>query len=180
MIRLPLLALIVIVLACVDPNNLSLPSRPAQGLEHKGVEQLSRNPQATVEHVRWSPRHGNLQRTPGEGPRELGPGVATGMDMLATTRPDYRSSHAFVTRAEQPRNGLTLDDGRLRSLTIGLQMAGNDAMTLAPPFVTARRGLARNAQGYTRYGNVDWSNPQAGNVNALVTARSMSRSTGGL
>ena len=148
MIRLPLLALIVIALACVDPNNLTFSNQSAQGLESKRVELLSRYLQAK--------------------------------DILATTRPDYRSSHVFVTRAEQPMTSLTLDDRRLRSRTIGLQMAGIDAMNSAPAFATARRGLARNVQGNTHYGNYDWSNPLAGNVNALVTARSMSRWNGGL
>ena len=168
MIRLPLLGLIVIALALVDPNNLSFPNQAAQGLENKRFELPSRDPQAKVEHVRWSPRHGDVPR------------VATSMDILATTRPDYRSSYVFVTRADQPLTGLTLDDRRLRSPTIGLQLVGNEAMTLAPAFATARRGLGRNVQGYTHYGNYDWSNRPAGTVNVLVTARSMSRSNGGL
>jgi hypothetical protein len=58
-------------------------------------------------------------------------------------------------------------------------MVGNDAMYSLPAFATARRGLARNVQGYTHYGNYDWSNPVAGNVNALVPAPSMSRWNGG-
>ena len=147
MIRLPLLALIVIALACVDPNNLTFPNQSTPGLESKRVVP-SRDLQAKA--------------------------------ILATTRLDYRSSHVFVTRAEQPMTSLTLDDRRLRSRTIGLQMAGIDAMNSAPAFATARRGLARNVQGNTHYGNYDWSNPLAGNVNALVTARSMSRWNGGL
>src|ERR1700733_12153731 len=37
MIRLPLLALIVIALACVDPNNLTFPNQSTPGLESKRV-----------------------------------------------------------------------------------------------------------------------------------------------
>lgn len=81
MIRLPLLGLIVIALACVDPNNLPFPSQAAQGLQNKRLELPSRDLQAKVEHIRWAPRHGDLQRTPGEGPRDLSTGVATGMDI---------------------------------------------------------------------------------------------------
>jgi mxaJ protein len=196
MIRLPLLGLIVIALAlvapfstatstrqlmvCVDPNNLPFPNQAAQSLENKRVEPPARDQQAKVEHVRWSPRHADVQRTLGQGRRDRLPGVATGSDILATRRPDYRSSYVFVARADQPLSGLTLDDRRPRSLTIGWQVAGNDAMKSPPASATARRGLARNVQGRTHYGNYDWSTPAAGNVNALVTAGSMLRGSGGL
>jgi mxaJ protein len=122
------------------------------------------------------------QRTPGDGRRDLWPGIATNVDILSTRRPGYRFSYVFVTRADQPLTGLTLDDRRPRSLRIGLQMVGNDAMNSRPSPATARRALARNVnvQGAMHHGNYDWSTPPAGNVNALVTAGSLLRWNGGL
>jgi mxaJ protein len=180
MIRLPLLGLIVIALACVDPHNLPFSNQAAQGVQNNRVELPSRDLQGKVEHVRWSPRHADPQRASGQGRRELWPGVASGVDILATPRPDYRSSYVFVNGAQQLQTGLALDDRRLRSLTIGLQMAGSDAMNSPAAVAIARRGLARNVQGYPHYANVDWSNPPVGNVSALVSARAMARSTGGM
>jgi mxaJ protein len=187
MIRLPLLGLIVIALAlaapfttatstprlvvCADPNNLPFSNRAGQGFENKLVELLARDLQAEVEYVWRSPRHGDVQSTPGEGQCDLWPGVATGVDTVARTRPYYRAGYVFVTRADQPLTGLTLDDRRLRSLTIGLQMVGSDAINSLPAFATAHRGVARNAQGYMVYGNYDWPNPPPGIVDAVANRK---------
>jgi mxaJ protein len=164
MIRLPLLGLIVIALALAPPFTTA--TSPQQLLVCVDPNNLALPNQAAQS---WQNQR-----------RDLRPGLATGMDILAARRPDYRSSNAFVARADQPLTGLTLDDRGPRSLTIGLQMVGRDAMNSPPAFATARRGLARSVQGYMHSGNYDWSNPPAGTVNALVTAGSMLRWNGNL
>jgi hypothetical protein len=58
---------------------------------------------------------------------DIWPGVASGVDRLATTRPYYWSTYVFVTRSRDPLGGLTFDDERLRSRTIGVQMIGDNA-----------------------------------------------------
>jgi mxaJ protein len=183
-IRLPLLGLIVIALAlatpfttatsarrlvvCADPNYLPFSNQAGQGFENKLVELLARDLQAQVEYV-WQAQHGGYGRSAlGQGRCDLWPGVATGAGTVATTRPYYRSSYVFVTRADRPLAGLTLDDKRLKSLSIGLQTVGNDAMNRPPAHAIARRGLTRNVHGYMHYDNYDWPNPPAGIVDAVA------------
>jgi hypothetical protein len=65
---------------------------------------------------------GFARHTLSEGACDVWLGVASGVDRVATTRPYYRSTYVFVTRADQRLKGLTLDDPRLKSLKIGVQL----------------------------------------------------------
>jgi mxaJ protein len=61
----------------------------------------------------------------------------------------YHSTYVFVTRENASLQGLTLDDERLRSLKIGVQMIGNDAMNTPPAHSLSRRGIVDNVRGYS-------------------------------
>ena len=81
--------------------------------------------------------------------------------MAATSRPYYRSSYMFVTRASAPLGGLTLDDQRLKKLRIGVQMVGDDASNTPPAHALARRGIVANVRGYMLYGDYAKPDPPA-------------------
>jgi mxaJ protein len=74
----------------------------------------------------------------------------------------------FVTRSDKRLKGLTLDDPRLKSLKIGVQMVGNDAMNTPPAHSLARRGLIDNVRGYMLYGDYEKPNPPATIVAAVA------------
>jgi mxaJ protein len=99
---------------------------------------------------------------------ELWPGVAKGVDRIATSRPYYHSTYVFVTRHNASLQGLTLDDERLRSLKIGVQMIGNDAMNTPPAHSLARRGIVDNVRGYMLYGNYETPNSPAAIIDAVA------------
>jgi mxaJ protein len=69
--------------------------------------------------------------------------VAIGTKGLKTSRPYYRSSYVFVTRQAQALEHLSLDDARLRTLTIGVQLVGYEAMNTPPAQALAARGSRR-------------------------------------
>jgi mxaJ protein len=102
-----------------------------------------------------------------EGQCDIWPGVATGVEPIATTRSYYRSTYVFVTRGDRPLQGLTLDDARLKSLTIGVQMIGNDAMNTPPAHALARRGITENVRGFMIYGDYEKPNPPSLIVDAV-------------
>ena len=51
-------------------------------------------------------------------------------------------------------SGLSLDDERLRQLSIGVQMIGNDATNTPLAHALSRRGLIQNVRGFTLYAPV--------------------------
>jgi mxaJ protein len=153
---------------CADPNNLPFSNRTAEGFENKLVELLARDMDAQVSYVWWAQRRGYARRTLNEAKCDIWPGVATGVKNIATTRAYYRSTYVFVTRSDKPLQGLTLDDGRLKSLSIGVQMIGDNAMNTPPAHALAARGLIDNVRGYMLYGDYEQPNPSAAIIDAVA------------
>jgi len=158
-----------VLVVCADPNNLPFSNRAGQGFENRLVELIARDMQTQVSYVWWAQRRGYVRNTLGEGRCDLWAGVASGVSTMATTRPYYRSSYVFVTRADRKLAGLTLDDERLKSLSIGVQMVGNDAMNTPPAHAMARRGLIDNVRGYMVAGDYQRPNPPAAIVDAVAS-----------
>jgi mxaJ protein len=73
-----------------------------------------------------------------------------------------------VSRANRHLGGLSLDDPRLKSAVIGVQMIGNDAMNTPPAHALARRGIVQNIRGFTVYGDYQRPNPPARIVEAVA------------
>jgi len=155
------------LIVCADPNNLPFSNRAGQGFENRIAQLLARDMRARIEYVWWAQRRGFVRNTLGDAKCDVWPGVATGVERIAATRPYYRSTYVFVTRADKPLQGLTLDDPRLRSLSIGVQMVGNDAMNTPPAHALSRRGLTQNIHGYMLYGDYNQANPPAAIVDAV-------------
>jgi quinoprotein dehydrogenase-associated probable ABC transporter substrate-binding protein len=145
------------ITACADPNNLPFSNQAQQGLENKLAELIAADLHADLEYVWWAQRRGYVRNTLNEKKCDFWPGVASGLEMLATSRPYYRSTYVFVTRQAEPLNGLTLDDPRLKALRIGVQMVGDDFSNTPPAHALSSRGIVRNVHGYMLYG--DYSRP---------------------
>jgi mxaJ protein len=156
------------LVVCADPNNLPFSNRAGQGFENKLAKLLADDMGANLSYVWWAQRRGFARNTLNEGACDVWLGVASGVDRVATTRPYYRSTYVFVTRADKSLKGLTLDDPRLRALKIGVQMVGNDAMNTPPAHSLARRGLIDNVRGYMLYGDYEKPNPPAAIVAAVA------------
>jgi mxaJ protein len=156
------------LVVCADPNNLPFSNRAGEGFENKLAELLAANMGAHLSYVWWAQRRGFARHTLNEGACDVWLGVASGVEKVAATRPYYRSTYVFVTRADERLQGLTLDDPRLKSLKIGVQMVGNDAMNTPPAHSLARRGLIDNVRGYMLYGNYEKPNPPAAIVDAVA------------
>ena len=153
---------------CADPNNLPFSNRAEEGFENKIASLMARDLGANLTYVWWAQRRGYARSTLNEAKCDMWPGVATGVDRIATSRPYYHSTYVFVTRESARLQGLTLDDERLRSLKIGVQMIGNDAMNTPPAHSLSRRGIVDNVRGYMLYGNYETPNPPAAIVHAVA------------
>jgi mxaJ protein len=153
---------------CADPNDLPFSNRAGQGFENKIATLLAKDMDARIQYVWWAQRRGYLRSTLDEARCDLWPGVASGIDLVTTTRPYYRSTYVFVTQRDRHLQGLSLDDPRLRSLSIGVQMIGNNASNTPPAHALARRGITDNVRGYMLYGDYNQPNPAAAIVDAVV------------
>jgi len=132
------------LVVCADPNNLPFSNREGQGFENKLVTLLARDLHTAVQYIWWAQRRGFARHTLTPQGCDLWPGVAIGTKGLKTSRPYYRSSYVFVTRKTQALEHLSLDDARLRTLTIGVQLVGYEAMNTPPAQALAARGITEN------------------------------------
>ena len=157
-----------VLTACADPNNLPFSNRARQGFENRLAELIARDLHARLAYVWWAQRRGYVRNTLNAGRCDFWPGVAANVEMLATSRPYYRSTYVFVTRAADPLDGLTLDDPRLRRLRLGVQMVGDDGANTPPAHALSRRGLIANVRGFMLYGDYRQPNPPAAIVRAVA------------
>lgn len=154
--------------ACADPNNLPFSNRAGQGFENKLAQLIASDLHAQLRYMWWAQRRGYVRNTLNEKKCDFWPGVASNVENLATSRPYYRSTYVFVSRADDKLAGLTLDDPRLKKLTIGVQMVGNDATNTPPAHALAERGISANVHGYMLYGDYREANPPAEIIKAVA------------
>jgi mxaJ protein len=152
---------------CADPNNLPFSNAKGQGFENRIVQLIASDLHRPVVYTWWAQRRGYVRNTLKDRRCDLWPGVASGVEMLDTTRPYYRSTYVFVTRADRHLDIRSFDDPRLKRLTVGVQLVGNDAMNTPPTHALARRGIIRNVRGYMLYGDYARANPPAAIVEAV-------------
>lgn len=154
---------------CADPNNLPFSRQDGSGFENRIIELVARDLGATVRYTWWAQRRGNVRNTIAAGECDVVPGVASGIEMLSTTRPYYRSSYVFVAReGTRWARVQSLDDVALRDARIGVQLVGDDGANTPPAHALARRGLYANIQGFTVYGDYDAPAPQRPILDAVA------------
>ncbi len=154
---------------CADPNNLPFSNKAGEGFENKIAALVAKDLDADVSYVWWAQRRGYVRSTLNEEKCDIWPGVATGVDMVATTRPYYRSSYVFLSKADRPLGALSFDDPRLAKSTVGIQMVGDDAMNTPPAHAMARRGMTQNVRGFMLYGDYAQPNPPAAIIDAVAS-----------
>ena len=135
---------------CADPDNLPFSHADRSGFENRIVEAVAREMGATVRYE-WAPmRRGFVRKTLGEGACEVIPGVPVDFERVLATRPYYRSTYVFVSRADRPLE--SFDDPRITRALVGVQLVGNDLAATPPGHALAARGAIDNVRGFTVYG----------------------------
>jgi mxaJ protein len=153
---------------CADPNDLPFSNEAQQGFENKIAQLIAVDLHHPLRYVWWSQRRGFVRKTLSAGQCDLWLGVAHGMQQVVSTSPYYRSTYVFVTRQSDGLTDLTLDDPRLRSRLIGVQMLGAESNNTPPAHALAERGIISNVRGFMVYGDVARASPGAGILDALV------------
>jgi mxaJ protein len=98
-------------------------------------------------------------------------GVPAQYGLLQPTRPYYRSSSVFLSRADRQPRITSFDDERLKRLTIGIQITGEDYNNPPAAQALASRHLVQNVRGYPVYGDYSRPDPQREIVDAVADGR---------
>lgn len=152
---------------CADPNNMPFSNKDGDGFDNKIAELIAGELGARVEYVWWAQRRGFIRNTLRAGLCDLVIGVPAELEMAATTRPYYRSTYVFVTRAGE-QVPASLDDPFLKRALIGVHLIGDDSANSPPAHALSARGIIDNLRGYSIYGNYAEPNPPARLIRAVA------------
>ena len=153
---------------CADPNNLPFSDDKGRGLENELATLVARELGTTVEYTWFPQRRGFIRNTLKAKRCDVVIGVPAGYELVATTRPYYRSAYVFVTRADRELDLRSFDDARLAKLTIGLHAVGDDYAVIPPARELAARGLVDHIAGYSIYGDYSKESPPAELIAAVA------------
>lgn len=150
-----------ILRVCADPAGLPASNEKGEGFENRIAEIVAKELNRRVEYTWWAQRRGFLRSTLNAGTCDVVIGVPVGLDMVRTTKPYWRSTFAFVTRKSADLGGLTsIGDARLRTLRIGVPLAGDDGANPAPIHALAKRGIT-SVRGFPLYAEIGRTMPAA-------------------
>lgn len=129
---------------CSDPNNLPFSNRNGEGFEDKIAALIACNLGMSPQYT-WLPQRLGFFRTALKTfDSDLVMAAPAGFDKALITIPYYRSSYVFVGR-QGSQLPASFDDPILRSMKIGVQLAGSDT---PPTYALAKRNLINNVTGY--------------------------------
>ena len=153
---------------CADPNNLPFSNRQEEGFENRIAALVASDLGRPLRYV-WLPeRRGYVRRTLGAGICDVLLGVPEGLETVLATRPYYRSTYVFLSRADDARIVRSLDDSLLRRLRVGVHLIGDDYQNTPPAHALARRHIVDNVVGFPIYGNYAEPNPPSKLVDAVA------------
>ncbi|HVL18378.1 MAG TPA: hypothetical protein VM387_10295 [Gemmatimonadales bacterium] len=109
-----------------------------------------------------------MRRTLGAGICDVLLGVPEDLETVLPTRPYYRSTYVFLSRADDARIVRSLDDSLLRRLRVGVHLIGDDYQNTPPAHALARRHIVDNVVGFPIYGNYAEPNPPSKLVDAVA------------
>jgi mxaJ protein len=156
---------------CSDPNNMPFSNRQGGGFENRIAELVARELGRPLVYF-WSPqRRGFVRNTVTAGRCDVVMGVPAQYQRLQPTRAYYRSSYAFVSRRDRRLRVHSFDDARLKTLTIGIQITGDDYNNPPAAQALAARHLAGRVRGFTVYGDYSRPDPQRDVVDAVADGR---------
>jgi quinoprotein dehydrogenase-associated probable ABC transporter substrate-binding protein len=138
---------------CADPNNMPFSDKGGHGFENKLAELVAHELGETVSYTWFAQRRGFVRNTLKARKCDVVMGMPIGDHMVETTRPYYRSTYVFVTRADRHLDISSMTDPRLRKLRVGVEMIGDDGANTPPAHALSTEGIITNVSGYMIYGD---------------------------
>jgi mxaJ protein len=157
----------LILRVAADPNNLPFSNERLEGFENRIADLIAKELHAEIQYNWRAQRRGFFRETLKANEADLVMGVPAEFERAVPTRSYYTSSYVFVTKKERGLEFRNLDDPRLRTLRVGVQVVGDDYANTPPAHGLSTRGIVTNVLGYTLYGNYAQANPPAEIISAV-------------
>ena len=156
---------------CADPNNLPFSNEHGDGFENKIATLVARELHRPLKYF-WLPqRRGFIRNSLNAGRCDVVIGIPVQYGLLQPTTSYYRSSYAFVSRRDRHLRIDSFDAPPLKTLTIGIQVTGDDYNNPPAAQELASRHIVQNVRGFTVYGDYSRPDPQRAIVDAVADGR---------
>jgi mxaJ protein len=137
---------------CADPENMPFSDKNREGFDNKIADLIAKELGDTVSYAWWPSRRGYVRNTLSAGTCDVVIGIPVGFDPVATSKPYYRSTYYIVTRTDKHLDIKTLDDPRLKTLRVGVNLIGEDYTNTPPAHALSAHGVVgRNVVGFSGF-----------------------------
>jgi mxaJ protein len=137
---------------CADPQNLPFSNNKREGFDNKIADVIARELGDSVSYAWWPSRRGYLRNTLSAGKCDVVIGVPIGFDPVATSKPYYRSTYYIVTRKDKNLGITSLDDPRLKTLRVGVNLLDGDYTNTPPAHALGAHGVhGPNVVGFSGF-----------------------------
>jgi len=140
-----------VIRICADPDNLPLSNDKQEGFENKLADLLATTWHSKVEYAWWPVRRGYFARGINGKYCDIAMTAPEKIDMVATTKAYFRTGYVIVTRKDSGLDIKTLDDPRLKTLKIGINLLNSDAENTPPAMALASHGVVGNLVGFPTF-----------------------------
>jgi mxaJ protein len=156
---------------CADPNNMPFSNERGDGFENRIARLVAQDLHRPLEYF-WLPqRRGFIRNSLNAQRCDVVMGVPAQYGLLQPTKSYYRSAYVFVARRDRHLRIDSFDAPLLESLTIGIQMTGDDYNNPPAAEALASRHIVQNIRGFTIYGDYSRPDPQREIVDAVADGR---------
>ncbi len=107
---------------CGDPSNLPFSNQKLEGIENKIADVIAQDLGMTVSYTWWPHQRGLVKRVLNTRRCDVMLGIPKGYDLVQWTKPYYRTGYVIAYRKDRGLKLRSLDDPRLKTLKIGVQV----------------------------------------------------------
>jgi mxaJ protein len=136
---------------CADPNNLPVSDSTRRGFENKIAQLIADTWKSDLRYVWWPARFGYFNRGLNGLYCDVEITAPAGLDIVATTRPYYRSAYVIVYRKDSGLNITSLNDSALKRVKIGVNEVGSDGDAGPPAAALKSHGVIGNLVGFPTF-----------------------------
>jgi mxaJ protein len=153
---------------CADPNNMPFSNAHGDGFENRIAALVAREMHRPLAYY-WLPqRRGFIRNSLNAGRCDVVMGIPAQFALAQPTRSYYSSSYAFVSRRDRHLAIDSFDAPPLKTLTIGIQIVGDDYNNPPAAQALASRHIIQNVRGFTTYGDYSRPDPQRSIIDAVA------------
>ena len=140
---------------CADPDAMPATNDKLEGFDNKIADLIAKDLGDTVAYDWWPSRRGYIRNTLRAGRCDVVMDVPAQYELIAPSKPYYRSSYVMVTRHDDHLAITGLDDPRLKTLKIGVNSIGDNYTQTPPADALSSRGISANLVWFSTFYNAD-------------------------